>query len=240
MYKNPTAELVRVHVDLLGTVNVTEETDIDDDKWGDMKREWIPPKPNASIISPVPNMATGMDNWPAAWLRDIPAGVSFGPKISGTIASLVGESILCRPEDKKVSEKNRMKPHTLPLFENISVEIDKVVNNNNNCEMRSSFFRLKRSASAPPYKPKVKAPTPLLAPIRETSNNQIFFGAFCCTQNICVKNCSGISIWPTAKPRNRRRKSRLRSGARVLAFSAVDVTGLHAQLSFSGLRIGKK
>lgn len=47
MYKNPTAELVRVKVDLLGYVNVTEEIELDDNKWGEMKREWLPPKPNA-------------------------------------------------------------------------------------------------------------------------------------------------------------------------------------------------
>ena len=47
MYKNPTAELVRVKVDLLGYVNVTEEIDLDEVKWGEMKREYIPPKPTA-------------------------------------------------------------------------------------------------------------------------------------------------------------------------------------------------
>ena len=47
MYKNPTAELVRVKVDLLGYVNVTNEIELDDNTWGEMKREWLPPKPNA-------------------------------------------------------------------------------------------------------------------------------------------------------------------------------------------------
>ena len=47
MYKNPTAELVRVKVDLLGYVNVTNEIELDDYTWGEMKREWLPPKPNA-------------------------------------------------------------------------------------------------------------------------------------------------------------------------------------------------
>ena len=46
MYKHLTAELVRVKVDSLGYVNVTEEIELDDYKWGEMKREWIPPKPN--------------------------------------------------------------------------------------------------------------------------------------------------------------------------------------------------
>ena len=49
MYKNPTAELVRVKVDLLGYVNVTEEIELDDNKWGEMKREWLPPKPNTTL-----------------------------------------------------------------------------------------------------------------------------------------------------------------------------------------------
>ena len=47
MYINPTAELVRVKVDLLGYVNVTEEIALDDYKWGEMKREWLSPIPNA-------------------------------------------------------------------------------------------------------------------------------------------------------------------------------------------------
>ena len=47
MYKNPTAEVVRVKVDLLGYVNVTEEIELDDNKWGEMKREWLPPQQNA-------------------------------------------------------------------------------------------------------------------------------------------------------------------------------------------------
>ena len=46
MYLNPTAELVWVKVDLLGYVNVTEEIELYDETWGEMKREWLPPKPN--------------------------------------------------------------------------------------------------------------------------------------------------------------------------------------------------
>ena len=49
MYKNPTAELVRVKVDLLGYVNATEEIELDDNKWGEMKREWLPPPPNTTL-----------------------------------------------------------------------------------------------------------------------------------------------------------------------------------------------
>ena len=49
MYKNPTAELVRVKVDLLGYVNATEEIELDDYKWGEIKREWLPPKPNTTL-----------------------------------------------------------------------------------------------------------------------------------------------------------------------------------------------
>ena len=48
MYKNPTAELVRVKVDLLGYVNVTEEIELDDYKRGEIKRERLPPKLNTS------------------------------------------------------------------------------------------------------------------------------------------------------------------------------------------------
>ena len=47
MYKNPSAVLVRIKIDLLGYVNITEEIELDDYKWGEMKREWLPPKPNA-------------------------------------------------------------------------------------------------------------------------------------------------------------------------------------------------
>ena len=46
MYINPTAELVRVKVDLLGYVNVTEEIALCNETWGEMKREWLPPKPS--------------------------------------------------------------------------------------------------------------------------------------------------------------------------------------------------
>jgi hypothetical protein len=49
MYLNPTAELVRVKVDLLGYVNVTEEIPLNDNKWGDMKRDYSSPKPNSML-----------------------------------------------------------------------------------------------------------------------------------------------------------------------------------------------
>ena len=47
MNTHPTADFVRVKVDLLGYVNVTNEIELDDYKWGEMKREWLPPKTNA-------------------------------------------------------------------------------------------------------------------------------------------------------------------------------------------------
>ena len=40
---------MRVKVDLLGYANVTEEIELDDNKWGEMKREWLPPKPNTTL-----------------------------------------------------------------------------------------------------------------------------------------------------------------------------------------------
>jgi len=46
MYINPSAVLVRVKVDLLGYINVTKDIALDDNKWGEMKREWSPPKPS--------------------------------------------------------------------------------------------------------------------------------------------------------------------------------------------------
>ena len=42
---NPRAELVRVQTDLLGYVNIENEIDTDDYTWGEVKREWLPPKP---------------------------------------------------------------------------------------------------------------------------------------------------------------------------------------------------
>ena len=49
MYLNPTAELVRVKVDLLGYVNVAKEIPLDDNKWGEMKRDYLPQKPNSTL-----------------------------------------------------------------------------------------------------------------------------------------------------------------------------------------------
>ncbi len=43
---NPRAELVRVKTDLLGYVDIDREIDTDDYTWGEVKREWLPPKPN--------------------------------------------------------------------------------------------------------------------------------------------------------------------------------------------------
>ena len=45
MSLNPRAELVRVTTDLLGYVNIENQIDTDDDTWGEVKREWLPPKP---------------------------------------------------------------------------------------------------------------------------------------------------------------------------------------------------
>ena len=44
MALNPLAELVRIKTDLLGYVGIDNEID-DSITWGDVKREWIPPKP---------------------------------------------------------------------------------------------------------------------------------------------------------------------------------------------------
>ena len=43
---NPRAELVRIKTDLLGYINIDNEIQTNDTKWGDVKREWIPPKPS--------------------------------------------------------------------------------------------------------------------------------------------------------------------------------------------------
>ena len=43
---NPRAELVRIKTDLLGYINIDTEIDTNDTKWGEVKREWLPPKPN--------------------------------------------------------------------------------------------------------------------------------------------------------------------------------------------------
>ena len=42
---NPRAELVRVKTDLLGYINIDNEIETDDYKWGQISREWSPPKP---------------------------------------------------------------------------------------------------------------------------------------------------------------------------------------------------
>ena len=44
MSLNPYAELVRVKTDLLGYINIDNEIKTDDYKWGEVKREWLPPK----------------------------------------------------------------------------------------------------------------------------------------------------------------------------------------------------
>ena len=44
MASNPLAELVRVKTDLSGYVGIDNEVE-DSIKWGELKREWIPPKP---------------------------------------------------------------------------------------------------------------------------------------------------------------------------------------------------
>ena len=45
MSLSPRAELVRAKTDLLGYVNIENEIDIDDYTWGEVRREWLPPKP---------------------------------------------------------------------------------------------------------------------------------------------------------------------------------------------------
>ena len=42
---NPRAELVRIKTDLLGYINIDNEIQTNDTKWGEVKREWSPPKP---------------------------------------------------------------------------------------------------------------------------------------------------------------------------------------------------
>ena len=46
MSLNPHAQLVRVKTDLLGYINITHEVETDDYTWGQIKKEWTPPKPN--------------------------------------------------------------------------------------------------------------------------------------------------------------------------------------------------
>ena len=45
MSLNPRAELVRVKTDLLGYINIDNEIPTDCHTWGNVKREWLPPKP---------------------------------------------------------------------------------------------------------------------------------------------------------------------------------------------------
>ena len=45
MSLNPRAELVRLKTDFLGYVNIEHEVETDDYTWGEIKREWLPPKP---------------------------------------------------------------------------------------------------------------------------------------------------------------------------------------------------
>ena len=45
MALNPRAELVRIKTDLLGYVGINNEIE-DSVEWGEVKREWIPPKPS--------------------------------------------------------------------------------------------------------------------------------------------------------------------------------------------------
>ena len=45
MSLNPLAQLVRVKTDLLGYINIDNEIQTNDTKWGEVKREWSPPKP---------------------------------------------------------------------------------------------------------------------------------------------------------------------------------------------------
>jgi len=49
VYKKPTAEFARVKVDWLGYVNATEEIELDDCKWGETKRAWLPPPPETTL-----------------------------------------------------------------------------------------------------------------------------------------------------------------------------------------------
>ncbi len=42
---NPHAQLVRIKTDLFGYINMTTEIETDDYKWGEIKKEWNPPKP---------------------------------------------------------------------------------------------------------------------------------------------------------------------------------------------------
>ena len=44
MALNPHAELVRIKTDSLGYIGIDNEIN-ESIKWGDVKREWIPPKP---------------------------------------------------------------------------------------------------------------------------------------------------------------------------------------------------
>ena len=46
MSLNPHAQLVRVKTDLLGYINITHEVETDDYTWGEIKKEWTPPKPS--------------------------------------------------------------------------------------------------------------------------------------------------------------------------------------------------
>ena len=46
MSLNPHALLVRVKTDLFGYINITHEVETDDYTWGEIKKEWTPPKPN--------------------------------------------------------------------------------------------------------------------------------------------------------------------------------------------------
>jgi hypothetical protein len=46
MSLNLHAQLVRVKTDLLGYINITHEVETDDYTWGEIKKEWDPPRPN--------------------------------------------------------------------------------------------------------------------------------------------------------------------------------------------------
>ena len=49
MSRNPHAILVRVKTDLLGYSNITHEVETDDYTWGEIKKDWDPPKPTALL-----------------------------------------------------------------------------------------------------------------------------------------------------------------------------------------------
>ena len=67
MFSNPTAELVRVKVDLLGYVNITNEIPVHSTNWGAVKLELIPPKPGTIWDKTALTRQTKYTNEPKPW-----------------------------------------------------------------------------------------------------------------------------------------------------------------------------